>query len=91
MTDVHRIWIDFLKTDDAGRLLLSARGTVADLERDGVRLQDGLVLEVYGDDADDDGKPDDLVATGIVRRDEQIGRWVLELDRSTLTHRSELT
>jgi hypothetical protein len=90
MTDAQRIWVDFLKTDDAGRLLLTARGTIADLEREGLQLREGLKLSVYSDDADDAGKPDDLVATGIVRRDERVGRWVLELDRTTLGHRSEL-
>ena len=89
MTDTTRIWVDFMKTDGDRRILLTARGTLADLERTGTELQDGLSLSVYSDDADDNGQPDDLLADGIVHFDEEHKRWVLQIDWEAIRHRSE--
>jgi hypothetical protein len=60
-----------------------------------VRLRAGMKLTAYDDDVDDDGNPDDLVASGTVepspawlRRDGS--RWVLRIDEHGVRHRSEL-
>lgn len=85
-----RIYVDFMKTDDQGRLLLTCIGTRRDLETQGVQLQDGLLLHVYSDDLDKDGNRDDLVADGIVRFDSDNRRWVLEIDRNGIQNASDL-
>ncbi len=50
---VPRIYADFQNPDDANRLRLTCVGTLQDLERQGVRLTDGLIMTLYTDDADD--------------------------------------
>jgi hypothetical protein len=60
-----------------------------------VLLRAGMKLTAYDDDIDDNGNPDDLIASGIVepspawlRRDGS--RWVLRIDEHGVRHRSEL-
>ena len=84
-----RIYADFQNLDDSNRIRLTCAGTVRDLERQGVQLREGLVLALYSDDADDDGRPDELRAEGIVRRDDGQGCWVAEVDWDDLRHASD--
>ena len=65
------IYADFNNADPAGRLRLNCVGTVRDLGRFGVRLQDGLRLRVHDEELEADGE---------VRysSDEQI--WVAKID-----------
>lgn len=86
----QRIYVDFLKTDGSGRLLLSSLGTREDLERYGITLNEGLLLQLYTDDADDEGNRDDLVIEGIAHFDEANNRWVAIIDRDAIRHKSEL-
>lgn len=83
-----RVYVDLLKRDGANRILLTTEGTRQDLQRTGVTLQEGMVLQVYSDDMGENGQRDDLVAEGIVRRDDTHSRWVLELDEASLRHES---
>jgi hypothetical protein len=86
----HRIWVDFMKTDDLRRLVLTTLGTLADLRKHQIELREGLRLGVFGDDADDEGRPDNLLVDGTVRFDEGAGRWVLEIDWSAIRHESDV-
>jgi len=52
-----------------GCLRLTGAGTVQDLRRHGLELQEGQVLTFYTDDADDQGQPDELRVEGIVHYD----------------------
>lgn len=88
MTD-SRIYVDFMKTDDEGRLLLTCIGTRRDLEASAIELAEGLVLRVYSDDLDEQGNRDDLVADGIVRFDAANHRWVLEVDPKAIRNASD--
>jgi len=85
-----RIYVDFMKTDDQGRLLLTCIGTRRDLETQGIQLREGLVLHVYSDDLDEQGNRDDLVADGIARFDPDNHRWVLEVDPDAIRNASDL-
>lgn len=84
-----RIYVDFMKTDDKGRLVLTCIGTRRDLEAHGIQLREGLVLHVYSDDLDEHGKRDDLVAEGIARFDPANDRWVLEIDHNAIRNASD--
>jgi hypothetical protein len=84
-----RIYADYMKTDDDGRLVLVCYGTARDLDRHGVVLEKGLALTFYMDDGDDDGNPDDLLVDGVVEYDEELKRWVADIDESTFRHASE--
>lgn len=84
-----RIYVDFMKTDDEGRLLLVCLGTLRDIEAQGIELREGLVLHVYSDDADERGKRDDLVAEGTVRFHGVRRTWVLEIDPNGIRNASD--
>lgn len=51
-----RVYADFQNLDDFHRLRLTCAGTLRDLERQEIRLRDGLALTFYADDADDLGR-----------------------------------
>lgn len=89
MNETPRVWVDFMKTDNDRRLLLTTRGTLEDLERHGIQLQEGLVLTVYSEDADNSGDADNLLGRGVVHFDHNANRWVLELDWTSLKHQSD--
>lgn len=84
---MKRIWVDFMKTDDQGRILLTSRGTLNDLKAQHISLREGLELSVYSDDTGDDGKPDNLLAEGIVYHARN--QWVLDLGARGVYHESE--
>ena len=84
-----RIYADFQKLDDHNRLKLTCAGTQRDLTQYGIVLREGLVLTFRTDDEDDAGRPDELLADGVVHRDEDEGCWVAEVDWSALRHASE--
>jgi len=88
---IPRVYVDFLRTDDVGRILLVKNGTLQDLERYGIKLQEGLVLSVYSDDADDAGNRDNLVTEGVVHYDAATARWVLEIVGNSVKHESDLS
>jgi hypothetical protein len=84
-----RVYADFQNLDDVNRLRLTCAGTQRDLERQDIRLQEGLVLTLYTDDADDQGHPDELRAEGIVHYDEIQRCWVATIDWGSLQHASD--
>jgi hypothetical protein len=83
------IFVDFLKTNDSGAIRLVTIGSREDLEAGGIILTEGRRVYVYTDDADEQGDRDDLVSSGLVRRDEDRGEWVVELDWP-IRHQSEM-
>ena len=50
-----RVWCDFNAGVDDGRYVLNCVGTIEDLRRQNIELQDGLALTLYMDDPGDDG------------------------------------
>jgi hypothetical protein len=86
---VPRIYADFQKLDDDNRLKLTCRGTLEDLQRQGVELSEGLNLTFYTDDGDDQGRPDELRVDGVVQFNEAERCWVAAVDWDRLRHASE--
>jgi hypothetical protein len=84
------VWVDFMRTDWEKRVRLDLPGTRDDLRRWGIELADGLHLVLYTEDADADGRIDDLVTVGTVRYDGDEGRWAAEIDWEKLVHVSAL-
>src|SRR5712691_8872488 len=84
-----RVYADFQNLDDANRLRLTCAGTLQDLQRQGVQLQEGLILTFYSDDADDQGQPDELRAEGVVYYDAAGQCWVATIDWTAIRHASE--
>jgi hypothetical protein len=87
--DTQRVYADFQKLDDDNRLILTCRGTLQDLQRHGIQLREGLHLTLYTDDADEEGRSDELRADGVVHFDESARRWVATIDWNRLWHASE--
>ena len=84
-----RIYADFHNLDDSNRIRLTCAGTVEDLARQGVELREGLALTFSMDDADDRGRPDDLLVDGVAHYDEAARCWVAVADWGTVRHASD--
>jgi hypothetical protein len=84
-----KIYADFQNLDDFNRLRLTCAGTIADLARQGIELREGLILTFCMDDADDQDKPDELLAEGVVHFDPEERVWVASIDWSAVRHASE--
>ncbi|MFO0844075.1 MAG: hypothetical protein U0797_17020 [Gemmataceae bacterium] len=84
-----RIYADFQNLDNYNRLRLTCAGTLDDLSRQNLQLREGLVLTLYMDDADDKGRPDELLADGTVRYNAEERCWVAEVDWTALRHASD--
>ena len=60
-----------------------------------VTLQEGMVLTAFGEDADEHGNRDDLVASGIVEASPDWlqcngSKWVLHIDQHGVRNESEI-
>ena len=90
-----RVWADF--NGLFGDLLcLSHKDTCKDSNGNVVTLQSGMVLTAFMEDANDDGTPDDLIASGTVESSPESlrcagSRWVLRIDRNGVRHESDVT
>jgi hypothetical protein len=84
-----RVYADFHNADPHGRLRLNCTGTIQDLARQQVQLRDGLVLTLYADDADAQGRPDDLEVRGVVEYSAEEHGWVARIDWNAIRHASE--
>jgi hypothetical protein len=76
-------------------LCLSHSDKVATESGDVVHLCSGMELTAFDDDADDRGRPDKILATGVVERSPDWlqcngSRWVLRIDASGIRHASDL-
>ena len=60
-----KVYADFQNADSQGRVRLNCVGTINDLSAQHVELQDGLLLTLYSDDADDNGQSDELLVDGV--------------------------
>lgn len=72
-----------------GRVRLNCAGTLDDLARQHLELRDGLIVELYCDDQDGQGRPDELRVDGVVQfsTDERI--WVASIDWASVHHASD--
>jgi hypothetical protein len=84
-----RVYTDFQNLDGANQLRLTCAGTTRDLRRLGLELREGLALTLYTDDTDDRGRPDELLADGVVRYNADEQCWVAEVDWGAVRHASE--
>lgn len=66
-----RIFADFHNADEKGRLRLNCVGTIEDLNRQNIKLQDGQLLTLYSED---------LEVDGVVQYSQEESIWVALLD-----------
>lgn len=86
-----KIYVDFQKADDEGRLILTCSGTWKDLNQYGIQLSEGLKLTFYSDDADEDGNSDNLIVDGIAHYDKASEQWTAIIDWTAIKHESDFT
>ena len=95
MAEEIKVWADF--NGVFGELLcLSHKDTALDENEQPVKLSSGMRLTAYMEDEDENGKRDDLLASGTVEPSpEQLrclgSRWVLRIDSKGVRHESDLT
>ncbi|WP_377476641.1 MAG: hypothetical protein P2A85_27520 [Microcoleus anatoxicus] len=66
-----RIFADFHNADEQGRLRLNCVGTIEDLSRQNIKLQDGQLLAFYDEE---------LEVDGVVQYSEEENLWVAAID-----------
>jgi hypothetical protein len=76
-------------------LCLSHEDTCPDETGAAVPLREGLTLTAFDEDADENGKRDDLIASGVVEPSPSWlqcngSRWVLRIDEKGVRHESDL-
>jgi hypothetical protein len=64
------------------------KGTWDDLREAGITPAEGLRIQFYDDDADDNGRPCALVFEGVAHREPSKG-WMARIDRSTFRHEAD--
>ena len=67
----HKIFADFHNADGKGRLRLNCVGTIEDLSRQNIKLQNGQLLTLYSEE---------LEADGVVQYSEEESLWVAAID-----------
>ena len=67
----HKIFADFHNADEKGRLRLNCVGTIEDLSRQNIKLQNGQLLTLYSEE---------LEADGVVQYSEEESLWVAAID-----------
>src|SRR5437867_12839078 len=93
-SDILPIWADFNKIGRSLEgtqtyILLTAAGTLAALARRGIRLREGMVLHLYDEDLDEQGRPEFLLAEGVARYDERRRQWLAVVRSDQIRRRSE--
>lgn len=88
----QRVYADLNKWEEVKgqfRVILTTLGTRQDLQKHGITLEEGLVLDFWMDDGDADGNPDALYFRGAVHYDEQESRWIAFVNPDDVYHASE--
>lgn len=83
-----RIFADFNNADPQGRVRLNCVGTVQDLSRQQVQLQEGIELLLYCDDGNENGQEVQLIADGTVAYSQAEQGWVAVIDWQKIRHES---
>jgi hypothetical protein len=95
----HPLQIPRLRGDFNGLfgdlLCLSHTDTCTDEAGATVELKEGMIVTAFDMDEDDDGKRNDLIATGVVQRSPDWlnchgSRWSLQIDENGVRHESDI-
>ncbi|MEH2438258.1 MAG: hypothetical protein V7K25_29360 [Nostoc sp.] len=76
-----RIFADFHNADIQGRLRLNCIGTVEDLARQNIKLQDGKLLTLYSED---------LEVEGVLQYSTEEKLWVAVIDWNAIKQMDDL-
>ncbi|MEH2296168.1 hypothetical protein [Nostoc sp.] len=76
-----RIFVDFHNADNQGSLRLNCIGTVEDLARQNIELQDGKLLTLYSED---------LEVEGVIQYSTEEQLWVAAIDWNPIKQMDDL-
>jgi hypothetical protein len=85
----NRIWLYAEGIKDYPHYLDKA-GTIADLEKTGLALKEGLVVNFYNHDASEKHDPDPLLFEGVVHFDGAKKQWYAILDENSFKNLSDV-
>jgi hypothetical protein len=90
-----QFYVDFNELIEKDLVALSASDEKLSTMGEIILLRDGLVIDVYSDDLNDEGKPDNLIASGIVERNSSWGwakeiKWCCRIDAQGVRHESDI-
>jgi hypothetical protein len=83
-----RIYADFQKVDAAGLLVLTAHGSIRDLDAIG-EPREGKRVVFYSDDENDSGEADELEVDGELKFDSKQNIWLGIYNPNAFRHASE--
>ena len=86
-----KVVVDFNNADAKGRLRLDTKGTLRDLERQHIQPAEGLALTLYMDDADAEGRPQQMVIDGVVEYSDDDKCWVAAIDWDAIRYVTAVT
>lgn len=89
------LYADFNEMLESNLVLLSATDEKISLYGEVVSLHDGLEVMLYMDDVNEEGRPDNLMATGVVEANRSEGwgahvKWCCRIDERGIVHQSDL-
>jgi hypothetical protein len=95
MAERPLFYVDFNELMAFDVVLLSQTDSKKDADGNDVQLVEGLPIAIYSDDLGDDGQPDNLVAKGVVIRNEYTRffrhvKWCCQIDPDGIRHQSDL-
>ncbi|MFC4314202.1 hypothetical protein ACFPN2_34370 [Steroidobacter flavus] len=90
-----QLYVDFNEMLEPDLVLLSAEDTKRDVAGALVQLREAMAIDVYMDDVNERGEPDNLVASGRVEKNQSTGwgsnaRWCCRIDEHGIRHQSDL-
>jgi len=96
MTRPPVIYVDFNEMVSHDVVALSQTDVRKDVSGRDVHLREGLPISIYMDDIDENGKPDNLVAEGVVVPREKdwrfsVVKWFCKIGPNGIRHESDLT
>ena len=90
----NRIYVDFNEMIEDDLVLLSQKDVILNFGGKEVLLFEGLKVDVYTDDRDENDLPDFLIASGIVERNNTgaapVCKWNCRIDANGIRHESEV-
>ncbi len=84
-----RLWADFSASTDNG-LRLNCNGTIDDLSKQNIELEEGLKLLLWDEDTDKNDKPDNLVVEAIAQFNYELNIWEGVFDWKRIKHQSDV-
>lgn len=95
MVERPLFYVDFNELMEFDVVLLSQTDTKKDVQGKDVQLSEGLPIAIYSDDFGQDGKPDNLVAEGVVIANKYTGsfphvKWCCRISNPGIRHQSDL-